>query len=187
MKQNTIALIEGGRGTSDQTIFAICREFNVNEAWLRTGEGDMFIESDDSILSQLAKEYELDSFEKNLVSNFLRLQPEQRKAIRQYVKLLAEEPPDDGSAILSPAPPPQTPEPPQDLAKKVAELERQNKELADKVAALEKEAADAASIGDSVRAAEAAYEKSLGIVPRKRSLALSTTDDMEAAEEAGTA
>lgn len=42
MKQNTIALIEGGRNTSDQTIFAICREFHVREEWLRTGEGEMF-------------------------------------------------------------------------------------------------------------------------------------------------
>ncbi len=46
MKQNTIALIEGGRGTSDQTIYAICREFNVNETWLRTGEGEMFVKQD---------------------------------------------------------------------------------------------------------------------------------------------
>ena len=30
MKRNSIALIEGGRNTSEQTIFAICREFNVN-------------------------------------------------------------------------------------------------------------------------------------------------------------
>ena len=43
LKQNSIALIESGkRNTSDQTIFAICREFNVNEEWLRTGNGEMF-------------------------------------------------------------------------------------------------------------------------------------------------
>ena len=42
MKRNSIALIEGGRNTSEQTIFAICREFNVNEEWLRTGNGKMF-------------------------------------------------------------------------------------------------------------------------------------------------
>ena len=36
MKQNSIAQIEGGRNTSEQTILAICREFNVNETWLRT-------------------------------------------------------------------------------------------------------------------------------------------------------
>ena len=44
MKRNSIALIEGGRNTSEQTIFAICREFNVNEHWLRDGTGEMFIE-----------------------------------------------------------------------------------------------------------------------------------------------
>ena len=43
LKSNSIALIEGGRNTSDQTIFAICREFSVNERWLRTGEGEMFL------------------------------------------------------------------------------------------------------------------------------------------------
>ena len=44
MKRNSIALIENGRNTSDQTVFAICREFNVNEEWLRNGQGEMFIE-----------------------------------------------------------------------------------------------------------------------------------------------
>ena len=44
VKQNTIALIESGkRNTSDQLLISICREFNVNEEWLRTGKGEMFI------------------------------------------------------------------------------------------------------------------------------------------------
>ena len=43
MKQNTIAQYEMGRTTpSDAIIFSICREFSVNEKWLRTGEGEMF-------------------------------------------------------------------------------------------------------------------------------------------------
>ena len=40
LKQNSIAQIEGGRNTSDQTIRAICKEFSVNEAWLRDGIGE---------------------------------------------------------------------------------------------------------------------------------------------------
>ncbi|MBR0282701.1 MAG: helix-turn-helix transcriptional regulator [Oscillibacter sp.] len=43
LKGNSIALIEGGRNTSEQTIFSICKEFNVNEQWLRLGEGEMFV------------------------------------------------------------------------------------------------------------------------------------------------
>lgn len=31
----------GGREPSSRTISDICREFNVEETWLRTGEGDM--------------------------------------------------------------------------------------------------------------------------------------------------
>lgn len=43
MKQNTIAQYEMGRTTpSDAIIFSICREFGVNEKWLRSGEGEMF-------------------------------------------------------------------------------------------------------------------------------------------------
>lgn len=43
MKQNTIAQYEMGRTKpSDAIIFSICREFNVNEEWLRNGEGEIF-------------------------------------------------------------------------------------------------------------------------------------------------
>lgn len=43
LSRNYIALIEiGERVPSDRTISDICREFNVSEEWLRTGEGEMF-------------------------------------------------------------------------------------------------------------------------------------------------
>ncbi|WP_343274473.1 helix-turn-helix domain-containing protein [Ligaoa zhengdingensis] len=52
IKRNTIAKYETRRGEPiDAVISLICREFNVNESWLRTGEGEMFI--------QLPKEYQL--------------------------------------------------------------------------------------------------------------------------------
>ena len=42
--QNTITGYETGRrGPSNQVVTLICREFGVNEAWLRTGDGEMFI------------------------------------------------------------------------------------------------------------------------------------------------
>jgi transcriptional regulator with XRE-family HTH domain len=42
-KQNTIAQYEIGRNIPiDPVITAICKEFNVNEIWLRTGDGDPF-------------------------------------------------------------------------------------------------------------------------------------------------
>ena len=45
VKQNTIAQYESGRNAPiDAVVSLICREFNVNEEWLRTGEGAMFLE-----------------------------------------------------------------------------------------------------------------------------------------------
>lgn len=42
LSENFIWQIEKGeREPSDRTIADICREFNINESWLRTGEGDM--------------------------------------------------------------------------------------------------------------------------------------------------
>lgn len=45
IKRNTLANYEIGRNEPiDAVISLICREFNVNEKWLRTGEGEMFKE-----------------------------------------------------------------------------------------------------------------------------------------------
>lgn len=45
VSQNYIWMIEkGDRVPSDRTIADICREFNVNETWLRTGDGEMMKE-----------------------------------------------------------------------------------------------------------------------------------------------
>lgn len=42
LSRNFVAMIEiGQRDPSDRTVRDICRVFNVNEAWLRTGEGEM--------------------------------------------------------------------------------------------------------------------------------------------------
>lgn len=45
IKRNTVATYETGKSNpSDAAVNLICREFRVNEAWLRTGSGEMFQE-----------------------------------------------------------------------------------------------------------------------------------------------
>lgn len=45
LKKNTMSAIETGRNAlTDSNIKAVCREFNVNDKWLKTGEGEMFKE-----------------------------------------------------------------------------------------------------------------------------------------------
>lgn len=72
LKRNSIALIESGkRNISDQAILSICREFNVNESWLRSGEGSMFIElTDEEEIAELVGKIlykESDDFRKRLI------------------------------------------------------------------------------------------------------------------------
>lgn len=58
MKANTIATYEMGRAVpSDPTINNICKEFHVNEQWLRTGEGEMFAPAPASELEALFSRY----------------------------------------------------------------------------------------------------------------------------------
>lgn len=43
LKRNSLSQIETGKNkVTEQTIKTICHVFNVNEKWLRTGEGEMF-------------------------------------------------------------------------------------------------------------------------------------------------
>lgn len=47
MKGNSISDIEKGKNSVTEVVIrGICREFNVDEDWLRTGEGDMYIPDD---------------------------------------------------------------------------------------------------------------------------------------------
>lgn len=70
--KTAISKIENGdRSVTDQMFKSICREFNVNENWLRTSEGEMFVQKtlDDEIASfiqtiQLEKD---DSFKKKFI------------------------------------------------------------------------------------------------------------------------
>ena len=44
VKRNTVTVYETAQRTpSDTVILSICREFNVSERWLRTGEGEMTV------------------------------------------------------------------------------------------------------------------------------------------------
>lgn len=77
----SISLLESGKNNpSIQTIALICREFGVNEQWLRTGEGEMFEQTRASVLDRLATEYSLDKEQVSVIENFLDLSPQERTA-----------------------------------------------------------------------------------------------------------
>jgi len=90
IKRNTVATYETGKSNpSDAAISLICREFNVREEWLRTGEGKMFKDVPSSTLEALAKEYGLSDAAYVMVEKFISLKPENQKIIFNYVQEVA--------------------------------------------------------------------------------------------------
>ena len=78
ISRNNVACYETGKNTpSDAVVSLICREFHVNEKWLRHGEGDMFIQLDREqeiaeMVSTLFKE-ESDSFKFRFIKGLCNL------------------------------------------------------------------------------------------------------------------
>ncbi len=96
IKRNTVATYEAGKSNpSDAAINLICREFNVSEEWLRTGEGEMFRElSRDQELANFFGDVlrgESDDFRKRFISMLSRLDTTDWEALeRMAEKLIAE-------------------------------------------------------------------------------------------------
>ena len=85
----------GAIAITDRTIADICREFNVNEQWLRTGEGPMFKQQSD-IDNQLAAEVAKlirseDEFTKKLIHAYLSLPDDAKDKVKDFVTALMKD------------------------------------------------------------------------------------------------
>lgn len=93
VSRNTIATYETSvRVPIEAVIVSICREFGVNEEWLRTGEGEMYVDiTPDLELSrwfgQLLRE-EDQSFKKRFLLMLSRLTEEEWKSLQKMASLL---------------------------------------------------------------------------------------------------
>lgn len=85
-------LCSGAKQPSDRTISDICRVFGVSEAWLREGEGEMYVRrSANEELAILVNDLMSDadeSFRKRFISLLLALPPESWAAIEDFAKKL---------------------------------------------------------------------------------------------------
>lgn len=93
--RNTIGGYEVGKSNpSDAAVNNICNTFNVNENWLRTGEGEMFIEMtrDEEIAAFVAKTLhsEEDSFKKRFISMLSALDESDWESLEKIALLLVD-------------------------------------------------------------------------------------------------
>lgn len=86
LKKSTLSLIENEKtNVTEQTIKSICREFNVNENWLRKGDGDMFDSKPVSELNNILKKYELSKDDYAFIERFVDLPKDQRNAVTNFL------------------------------------------------------------------------------------------------------
>lgn len=90
VKRSAISDIETGRNNlTDQMLKAICREFNVNEEWLRFGIGTMFVEDSDSIIDKILSEMPLDELSQTILRAYIEMDVKKREAFNSSIKEIA--------------------------------------------------------------------------------------------------
>lgn len=94
--KNFVSLLEtGNRVPSDRTISDICREFSINESWLRTGEGEMMrpVSRDEEISSFMGDVMrgESDDFRRRLVAVLAKLDASEWELLENMALKLADE------------------------------------------------------------------------------------------------
>lgn len=76
----------GERSLSETIILAICREFHVNYFWLTEGKGEIFTQAPQNTVDEIAEDYELDEIDKKIIEEYLKMPPDHRKIIKEYLK-----------------------------------------------------------------------------------------------------
>lgn len=93
LKRNTIATYEMGKAIpSDRTINDICEKYNVNENWLRNGDGEMFNElpKEDEVAAYVSDLLEDDEGNplydiiKEIMHTYSELTPKSQEVIRDF-------------------------------------------------------------------------------------------------------
>lgn len=152
VKGNTVTGYERGTRTpSDSIINYVCLIFNVNQTWLRTGEGDVFLDGCEcgniaTLPKRIWSEYDCNNIEMEFLNAYFSLKKNDRSAFCKLLhKMFPQSVPepqdtnpldmDDYQEVLPVEPMAGD----ADIRAELEELKRQNEELRSRLEAIEKE------------------------------------------------
>lgn len=92
LKKSAVSLIENEKNSvTDANVKAICREFGVDYIWLTTGDGEMFVDTDDDFIERIDRIMAgEDDARKNLFKFMLELSDEDIEALDRLMKKAIE-------------------------------------------------------------------------------------------------
>ena len=86
LSQTTIGLYESdNRVITDRALSQICSAFNINETWLKTGEGEMRRATSPLFL----RDNILDTTDREILESYIRMTPTQRQFIKDWIQSIA--------------------------------------------------------------------------------------------------
>lgn len=97
VSKSSVSMIERGvNNPSEQTVLLVCDKFSVDENWLRTGEGEMFLRKSKEqelgeFLGKIIRDDD-DSLRKRLISALARLDESDWAALAEMLRKIKKDP-----------------------------------------------------------------------------------------------
>ena len=79
ISRSNLGNVETGRiSVTDRLLIDICNAFSLSENWLRTGQGEMYEETETTLFAAFAKQYDLSEAEQKAARYLLQLSSQER-------------------------------------------------------------------------------------------------------------
>ncbi len=90
MSQGGYGQVETGvNGLSERVLKLICGTYNISEHWLRTGEGEMFVDNTDALVKRLQEDMGMSGSEIELLQTFLSFPAGEREQVISFGRRFA--------------------------------------------------------------------------------------------------
>lgn len=87
LQRTIISLCENGkRDFSERTLRDICSCFDINYDWLKNGIGEKNNNISDSVILLLAKEFDLDEIDVEIIKGYINMSPIERQVFKDFIK-----------------------------------------------------------------------------------------------------
>ena len=88
-RSNLANIEKGAVSVTDRVVSDICNAFSVSEEWLRNGTGEIHQDTETTLLSAFAKQYDLSEVEQNVAKYLLAIPSAERQKLMEHIVGLA--------------------------------------------------------------------------------------------------
>lgn len=95
VSRDVINNMERGRvEIKDYMLHLICKTHRVNYFWLTEGKGEPYLGPPNILMDDVIEEYKLDDMDREIIEEYVKLDPDMRKAIKLLIQNIVKKTPD---------------------------------------------------------------------------------------------